>query len=81
MDAPLVPLGDSHEGRPGKLQLNPGVPAEAVQVAEYAVPATIKLLVATQLTLNLVVTVIVRVCDAVCALGAAPLSETFTPTV
>ncbi len=81
MDAPLVPLGDSQDGRPGKVQLYAGVPEDAVQVAEYAAPATIELLTATQLTFNFEMTVIVRVCDAVCALIEAPLSETVTPTL
>ena len=36
----------------------PGVPADAVQVAEYGSPAAIELLDATQLTFNLETTVI-----------------------
>jgi hypothetical protein len=71
MVGPVFPLEESHDGRPGNVQLYPGVPADAVQVAEYGSPAAIELLDATQLTFNLETTVIEIACEAVCAVGVA----------
>ncbi len=69
MVAPVVPLGESHDGMPGKPQVYPGVPPDAVQVAEYVVPVTTSPLGATQLMFSLVTTAIAMVCAAVCAVG------------
>lgn len=73
MVGPAFPLAESHDGRPENVQLypDPGVPPDAVQVAEYASPAAIELLAATQLTFSLETTVMAMLCDAVCAVGVA----------
>lgn len=67
--APVVPLGESHAGRPAKVQLYPGVPPDAVQVAEYVAPVTTSPVGATQLIFSLETTAIAMVCAAVCAVG------------
>ena len=69
MLAPVVPLGESHAGRPAKVQLYPGVPPDAVQVAEYVAPVTTCPVGATQLIFSLETTAIAMVCAAVCAVG------------